>query len=92
MQLLIAMVMFVRITKSFDKLCNIFKTTPLNTSSQAPQRQPPLPRVRQVLRERGILEEALGLPPRDGCSVVLHRCTQDVAMQRLHSGIHARKW
>ena len=48
-----------------------------------------MPRVRQVLRERGQLEEAPGLPPRDDEPAGL--LPEDVALQCLHSRLHSRE-
>ena len=58
--------------------------------SKETQRQPPVPRVRQVLRERGQPEEAPGLPPRDDQPARLQFA--HVALLRLHRSLHARKW
>jgi len=48
-----------------------------------------VPGVRQVLRERGEPTEAPGLPPRDDQPARL--LSQDVALHRLHSGLHTRE-
>ena len=65
-------------------------TNTIPACSQAPQREPPVSRVREVLRERGEPAEAPGVPPRDDQPARL--LAQDVALQRLHSRLHARKW
>ncbi len=59
--------------------------------SQASQRQPPLPGVRQVLRERGLPPQAPRLPPGNGDAAGrISISTEDVALLRLHRRIHAR--
>ena len=65
-------------------------TNTIPACSQAPQREPPVSCVREVLRERGEPAEAPGVPPRDDQPARL--LAQDVALQRLHSRLHARKW
>ena len=57
--------------------------------SKETERQPPVPRVRQVLRERGQPEEAPGLPPRDDQPARLQFA--HVALLRLHRSLHPRE-